>query len=146
MIRPLLKPGPGAETWLYLVPETRLEEKFVIHFSFENGLASDRVQGRESLRLPAGNDDSQAVENVRLAFERFCRRFGYVEVPDLRGLDLTEAADVVRDLGLAWTIHGYREEPNYPPGSVISQHPEPGPVSIPEGVVKLVLNQRSAFE
>lgn len=126
---------------LYMVPQTDLEEKFILWFSFHNDLARQRRGKRECLKLPAQNDPELAVRNVYQAYQEFCRKFRYVEIPSLYGLEPERAQQILRQLGLTWQFEGVRQDRRYPAGTVVSQRPSPGAAARVEGVVYLGLNQ-----
>lgn len=141
MIEPYRGTNEDGEEFLYMRAETPLEEKFILWFATRHGLRRQRVDSRESLRLPGGNDPQLAVENVHEAYREFCDEFHYVELPPLYGVEFDKATQIIRSLGLAWEIEGSLEDLRFAPGTVVHQHPSPGPVSIPDGVVRLVLNK-----
>lgn len=130
----------SGEKFLYIVPETQLEEKFVLWFCNEHNFLRERVNRRDSIRLPGYNDPEEAVRNIYPAFREFKQRFRYVEIPDLRGVDFDRAVKELRDLGLTWTLDGEREDPRFPPGAVVWQHPPPGSAVIGQSVVRIARN------
>lgn len=130
-----------AENALYMVPQTDLEEKFILWFSFRHNLDRERRGKRECLVLPAQNDPELATRNLYQAYREFCKRYRYVEVPNLYGLEPEKAQQLLRQQGLAWQFEGVRQDRRYPAGTVVSQRPAPGATAQMEGVVYLSLNQ-----
>lgn len=126
---------------LYMVPQTDLEEKFVIWFAFQNHLDRRRRGKRECLKLSCHNDPDDAARNLYQAYRDFCQKFRYVEIPDLYGLEPEKAQQILRQLGLTWQFEGVRHDRRYPVGTVVSQRPSPGTAARVEGVVYLGLNQ-----
>ncbi len=124
-----------------MVPQTDLEEKFVLWFSFQNDLQRVRRGRRECLKFPPSNDPELATRNVYQAYREFCQQFRYVEIPNLYGMEPEKAQQSLRQLGLAWKFEEGRHDRRYPVGTVVSQRPAPGAAARVEGVVYLGLNQ-----
>lgn len=124
-----------------MVPQTDLEEKFVLWFAFRHDMERERRGKRECLRFPPQNDPDLATRNLYQAYREFCKQYRYVEIPDLYGLEPEVAQQLLRQLGLAWQYEGVRYDRRYPVGTVVSQRPSPGAAARVEGVVYLSLNQ-----
>lgn len=141
MLKPVVCPdkASGGKS-LFIVPESELEEKFILWFCTQHNLPRERINRRESLKLPGWNDPEEAVRNLYPAFRDFKERFRYVEIPDLVGMSLDHAAGRLRELGLTWDLEGEREDPRYPPGAVVWQHPPPGAAAIAQALVRLCRN------
>lgn len=140
MMRPVIKLDErSGEKYLYIVPETELEEKFVLWFCQQNSLPRQRVNRRESIRFPVFNDPDDTQKNVYAAYHKFKEKYRYLEIPNLTGLMKDDAIRELRLQGLTWDLHSEIQS-RHPAGMVVGQHPAPGSASASDSIVRLVLS------
>lgn len=138
MLKPVIKVDEeSGEKQLFMVPESDLEERFVLWFSFENGIPRRRVNKRESLVFHHMSDPEMAQQSLLRAFENFKKRFSYVEIPYLIGVPFSRAREELHLRGLHWAIEREVETNEYPPGTVVGQNPLSEAVATPQSVVYL---------
>jgi hypothetical protein len=141
MIKPVLKMDERTgEKLLFMVPETELEEKFIIWFCHQHDLPRQRVNNRESLRLPGYNDPEEAERNLYAAFRQFKEKYRYTEIPDLSGMTVEAARREIHLRGLTWKVEREMPDHRFPPGTVISHQPPAGSAAVPDSVVRLVVS------
>jgi len=143
MLKPVIKVNEETgEKQLFIVPESDLEERFVLWFSFENSIPRQRVNKRESLMFHYMNDPDLAQQSLLKAYEAFKRRFNYVEIPYLIGVPFARAREELHMRGLQWAIEQEVETDEYPPGTVIGQNPLKEAVVSPHSVVYLRITRK----
>lgn len=144
MLKPVMKVDEETgQKQLFMVPESDLEERFVIWFAFQHSVPRLRVNKRESLVFHFMNDPELVTFNVNKAFENFKSDYKYVEIPYLIGVSLARARDELRHRGLEWAIEREVASKEYPPGYVISQNPLSEAVAAPQSVVYLTISKSS---
>lgn len=142
MIHPVIKLDERTGTkFLYLVPETELEEKFILWFCHQHDLPRQRINRKESIRFPIYNDPEDTQKNIYAAFHEFKEKFRYVEIPNLTGLTQDDAAKELRLRGLGWDVHSELESRAHPAGFVVGQHPSAGSAVVSDSTVRLVLSR-----
>ena len=125
---------------LCIVPETELEERFFIWFSFQYGMPRERVNNRDSLLFDLNNDPKLTINNLENAMKNYCVRFRYINVPDVRGMELEEAAQKLNQAKVTWAVEREIFTEKQPEGHVVYQNPRPGSVSKPKSVVYLTIS------
>jgi len=132
MLKPVIKTNEKTgEKQLFMVPESDLEERFVLWFSFQNNIPRERINKRDSLVFHHMSDPDMAQQSVMRAFDAFKKRYNYVEIPYLVGVPLARAREELHLHGLQWAIEREVENNEYPPGHVIAQNPLSDAVSAP---------------
>ena len=135
-----LKENTG-EKELFVVPETPLEEKFLVWFASQHCFPVKIVNNRQSIQFLASNDPTRLQINMHRAFQLFKERFRYVEIPPVSGLLFEEAKEILHKYKVAWIIEREVASRDFPAGTVISQKPDPGGVAITDSIVYLVLSR-----
>lgn len=130
----------SGEKFLYIVPETDLEEKFILWFSHMHDLPRQRVNRRESLRFPMWNDPEDTQKNVYAAYHKFCDKYRYMEIPNVIGRMKDDAIRELRLLGLTWDLDA-EVESRHPAGMVVGQHPSGGSATVSDSIVRLVISR-----
>ncbi|MCE1247768.1 MAG: PASTA domain-containing protein [Firmicutes bacterium] len=133
----------GGQKFLYIVPETETEERFIIWFGFTYGMMKFRINGKDSLRFPAINDPEQTINNLLNAMDNYCERYGLVEIPNVTGLPLAEAKLLLDEQDLKWAVQKEAYSRTHPKGYVTFQSPRPGTSSKPDSIVYLDLSKGS---
>ncbi|GEM_PF-1923023 len=142
MLKPVIKTEEETgQKQLFMVPESDLEERFVIWFAFQHGVPRLRVNKREALVFHFLNDPEMVTHNVNKAFENFKSDYKYVEIPYLIGVSLARARDELRHRGLEWAIEREVKSDQFPPGHVVSQNPLSDAVCSPSSVVYLTISR-----
>lgn len=131
----------SGEQFLFIVPETDLEEKFILWFCHQHDMPRQRVNRRESIRFPGWNSPEDTQKNLYAAYHRFRERYKYKEIPDLLGKTREEALRELRFHGLTWSEEPDTESRIYPAGTVAFQQPSGGSSIISESVVRLVFSR-----
>ncbi|MCD4785193.1 MAG: PASTA domain-containing protein [Candidatus Eremiobacteraeota bacterium] len=129
------------EKKMCIVPENELEERFFLWFGFQYGITCKRVNNRDSLLFPSGNDPEQTIDNLKHALETYKARFHYREIPDVSGLPLQDAGDIIDAQGIKWAVEAEIYTRAYPPGHVVFQNPRSGAVGRPHSVVYLKVSK-----
>jgi hypothetical protein len=143
MLKPVIKVNEETgEKQLFMVPESDLEERFVLWFSFENSIPRKRVNKRESLAFHHMSDPELAQQSLLRAFETFKTRFNYVEIPYVVGVPIARAREELHMRGLQWAVEREVETNEYPPGTVVSQNPLSEAVAGPQSVVYLTISKK----
>jgi hypothetical protein len=144
MLKPVMKiDEETGQKQLFMVPESDLEERFVIWFAFQHSVPRLRVNKREALVFHHMNDPELVTYNVNKAYENFKIDYKYVEIPYLIGVTLSRARDELRHRGLEWAIEREVKSDQYPPGYVVSQNPLSDAVASPQSVVYLTISKSS---
>jgi len=142
MLKPVMKiDEETGQKQLFMVPESDLEERFVIWFAFQHSVPRLRVNKRESLVFHFMNDPELVTFNVNKAFENFKSDYKYVEIPYLIGVSLSRARDELRHRGLEWAIEREVNSKEYPPGYIVGQNPLSEAVAAPQSVVYLTVSR-----
>jgi hypothetical protein len=133
----------SGQKYLYIVPESELEERFFIWFGFQYGMMKFRVNGKDSLRFPAVNDPEQTIQNLRQALSIYCERFRYLEIPNVTGLPLPEARNKLEEKNVQWAVQKEIFSRTHPRGFVVFQNPRGGSTSTPNSIVYLDVSKGS---
>ncbi|MDQ7825518.1 MAG: PASTA domain-containing protein [Candidatus Eremiobacteraeota bacterium] len=142
MLKPVLKKNEETgEKQLFMVPESDLEERFVLWFAFHHSVPRLRLNRRDALVFHALNDPDTVQYNLTMAFEEFKKRYNYVEIPYLVGVSLSRAREELRMRGLQWAIEREVATSEYPPDHVISQNPLKEAVAAAQSVVYLTISK-----
>jgi hypothetical protein len=142
MLKPVIRVNEeSGEKQLFMVPESDLEERFVLWFAFENSIPRQRVNNKESLVFHHMSDPDMAQQSLLRAFENFKKRFNYMEIPYLIGVTLQRAREELHFRGLHWAIEREVETDEYPPGTVVGQNPLSEAVAAPQSVVYLSISK-----
>jgi hypothetical protein len=130
---------------LCIIPETEIEEKFFIWFSFQYGVPLERLNNRDSLAFDLNNDPEVTMQNLANALKNYCIRFRYVYVPDVRGIHLEKASKILNEAKVTWAVEKETFSDQFNEGHVIYQNPRHGTVSKPKSVVYLTVSLGPEF-
>ena len=130
---------------LCIVPETEVEEKFFIWFSFQYGVPLERLNNRDSLVFDLNNDAEVTMENLKNALKNYCIRFRYVDIPDVRGMHLEKASKLLNEAKVTWAVEKEIFTEKFNEGHIVYQNPRPGTVSKPKSVVYLTVSLGEEF-
>jgi len=145
MLKPVLKMNEEtAQKQLFMVPESDLEERFVLWFAFHHDVPRQRVNKRESLIFHHLSDPGMVQQNLMKAYEDFKQRYNYVEIPYLIGVTLARAREELHYRGLQWAIEREIISQDYPPGYIVGQNPLKEAVAAPQSVVYLTVSKEPA--
>ena len=67
-----------------------------------------------------------------------------IQIPDVRGLAMLDAARVLRDAGLRLVVVAERPDPATPPGTVLEQVPHDGTTAVRGNEVRVILSRHAA--
>ena len=70
MLKPVVTMDPKThKEVLFVVPETELEEKFIIWFTHRNGLKVGRCKNMQAAMLPSWNDSDTVAKSMNVAYQ-----------------------------------------------------------------------------
>jgi len=131
----------SGEKKLFIVSETDLEARFFLWFGFQYGISCKLVNNRDSLQFPVGNDPEQTINNLQSALEKYKVRYHYKEIPDISGMPIIDAGDILDANGIKWAVEEEIYDRTHPPGYVVFQNPRPGVVVKPHSVIYLKVSK-----
>jgi hypothetical protein len=147
MLKPVTKMSEETnEKQLFIVPESDLEERFILWFAYENSVPRQRVNNKEALMFHHMSDPEMLQHNVTKAFENYKIRFNYVEIPYLIGVSLARAREELHMRGLQWAIEREVDTTEFPPEFIIGQNPLKEAVVAPQSVVYLTVSKKTTSE
>ena len=129
-----------SEEKIIVEPENNLEDRFILWFAQERDIPMERINQHDVLVFDAMNSIEQIEETLQAVYKEFKERFNYSQVPDLIGLDFSEAQNKINSAGLLWTLQAHSPSDRYPKGTVIWQSPSHGVTSAPYSPIRIVLS------